>query len=149
MGKWTSAILAIFAISIAPFVANAPEGLYQLLQQLNGIFFIPIASIILAGFLFPRISAFGAKVGLIFGLGFYILTYYILEMELHFVHIWGIEFVLNILVMHIASFITPVKKQFKIEDAGLLDLRQWKLARPIGIILVLITVMIYILLGNV
>jgi SSS family solute:Na+ symporter len=149
MGKWTSAILAIFAISIAPFVANAPEGLYQLLQQLNGIFFIPIASIILAGFLFPRISAFGAKVGLIFGLGFYILTYYILEIELHFVHIWGIEFVLNILVMHIASFITPVKKQFKIEDAGLLDLRQWKLARPIGIILVLITVMIYILLGNV
>lgn len=50
MGKLTAAILAITSIIAAPFVANAPEGLFQLLQQLNGIFFIPIASIILAGF---------------------------------------------------------------------------------------------------
>ena len=39
----------MFAIAVA-LVANAPDGLYQLLQQLNGIFFIPIASIIIAGF---------------------------------------------------------------------------------------------------
>ncbi len=52
VGKLTSTILAIFAILAAPMVANAPDGLYQLLQQLNGIFFIPIASIMLAGFFF-------------------------------------------------------------------------------------------------
>lgn len=51
IGKTTSAVLAIAAIFSAPLVANASEGLYQLLQQLNGIFFIPIASILLAGFL--------------------------------------------------------------------------------------------------
>ena len=39
IGKLTSAILAVFSILIAPMVANAPDGLYQLLQQLNGIFF--------------------------------------------------------------------------------------------------------------
>ena len=148
-GKWTSAILAIFAISIAPFVANAPEGLYQLLQQLNGIFFIPIASIIIAGFLFPKVSAIGAKSGLLFGLAFYIVTYYILELEIHFVHIWGIEFVLNILVMHLVSLIAPMKKPFKIVDAGILDIRQWKFAIPFGIILAIVTILIYILLGNV
>ncbi|MEC8615987.1 MAG: solute:sodium symporter family transporter, partial [Bacteroidota bacterium] len=56
IGKLTSAILAIFAILVAPMVANAPDGLYQLLQQLNGIFFIPIASIMLAGFFTSYIS---------------------------------------------------------------------------------------------
>ena len=35
VGKLTSSVLALFAIMAAPFVAKAPEGLYQMLQQLN------------------------------------------------------------------------------------------------------------------
>ncbi len=149
VGKWTSTILAVFAIAIAPFVANAPSGLYQLLQQLNGIFFIPIASVIIAGFIFPRVSAMGAKIGLMFGLVFYIVTYYVLEVELHFVHIWGIEFVLNIVIMHLVSFIYPVKKRFEIVDAKILDITPWKYAVHFSIFLVLATIILYVFLGNV
>lgn len=149
IGKWTSLLLAVFAIGIAPFVANAPDGLYQLLQQLNGIFFIPIASVIAAGFLFPRVSAFGAKVGLCFGLVFYVVMYFILEVNLHFVHIWGIEFVLNIGIMHLASLYRPTENRFSIQDAHVLDLKPWKYAKPFSLILVLVTVIIYFLLGNV
>lgn len=149
IGKWTSFILAVFAIRIAPMVADAPSGLYQLLQQLNGIFFIPIASVIIAGFLFPRVSAMGAKVGLLFGLAFYVLTYFILEVELHFVHIWGIEFILNIIVMHLVSMIFPMKEKFVIPDAGILNLEPWKYAKGFSIFLVVVTVIIYILLGSV
>ncbi len=149
MGKWTSAILAIFAIGIAPFVANAPEGLYQLLQQLNGIFFVPIASVIIAGFLFPRVSAAGAKIGLLFGLLFYIITYFVLQLQLHFVHIWGIEFVLNIIVMHIASALMPKEERFVIKDSGILDLKPWKYARAFSVFLVVFTIILYLFLGNV
>ncbi len=149
MGKTTSAVLAIFAIGVAPFVANAPEGLYQLLQQLNGIFFIPMASVILAGFLFPRVSASGAKIGLLFGLMFYILTYYVLELNLHFVHIWGIEFVLNILVMHLASWLLPKDSHFIMEDAGIINLKPWKYAKSFSLFLVVFTIILYLLLGNV
>lgn len=149
IGKWTSAILAVFAIGIAPFVANAPEGLYQLLQQLNGIFFIPIASVIIVGFLFPRVSAAGAKIGLVFGLLFYVIMYYVVEVNLHFVHIWGIEFVLNILIMHIASFLLPKDAKFEMKDAGILDLKPWKYAKPFSLFLVIITVILYLVLGNV
>jgi len=149
MGKWTSAILAIFAIGIAPFVANAPEGLYQLLQQLNGIFFVPIASVIIAGFLFPRVSAAGAKIGLLFGLLFYIITYFVLQLQLHFVHIWGIEFVLNILVMHIASALMPKEERFVIKDSGILNLKPWKYAKAFSAFLVAFTIILYLFLGNV
>ena len=96
VGKIASSVLAVFAIFAAPMVANAPDGLYQLLQQLNGIFFIPIASIMLAGFFLKGISANGAKAGLFFGLIFYLTTTFILKVEIHFVHIWGIEFLLNL-----------------------------------------------------
>lgn len=149
IGKWTSALLAIFAICIAPFVANAPEGLYQLLQQLNGIFFIPIASVIIAGFIFPKVTSSGAKIGLVFGLFFYVIMYYVIEVNLHFVHIWGIEFVLNICIMHIASFLFAKEEPFKMINAEVLDLTPWKYAKQFSLFLVLVTVIMYFVLGNI
>ncbi len=149
IGKWTSAILAIVAISVAPFVANAPEGLYQLLQQLNGIFFVPMASVVIAGFFFPKVSAMGAKVGLIFGLLFYITTYYLMELDIHFVHIWGIEFVLNVAVMHLVSMKYPVTENFRIMDVGKISSQPYKYAVPLGWTLVIVTILIYLFLGNI
>ena len=148
IGKMVSAALAAFAIGIAPFVANAPAGLYQLLQQLNGIFFIPIASVILAGFFFPRVSAAGAKAGLVFGLSFYVFLNFVVMVDLHFVHIWGIEFVLNIIVMHLVSIYTPNKNPFRISDVGAVNMVPWKYAKAMSVILVLVTVIIYIWLGQ-
>ena len=148
MGKQVSIVLAVGSILVAPFVANAPAGIYQLLQQLNGIFFIPIASVIIAGFIFPRVSAFGAKVGLMFGLLFYIITNFILEVDIHFVHLLGIEFALNILIMHIASLLSPNKQTFSIRDIGVVDVKNWKYLIPVSVALTLITIIIYILLGN-
>jgi len=148
IGKASSAVLAVFAIGIAPLVANAPEGLYQLLQQLNGIFFIPMASVILAGFFFKNVSAGGAKAGLLFGLVFYVLMYYVIEVNMHFIHIWGIEFVLNILVMHIFSRIYPRTNMYEITDVGAVDLTEWKHAKTFAIVLVVITILIYALLGS-
>ncbi|MEM6320229.1 MAG: solute:sodium symporter family transporter [Bacteroidota bacterium] len=149
IGKVVSAVLAVFAISVAPLVANAPEGLYQLLQQLNGIFFIPMATVIVAGFFFPKVSAVGAKVGLIFGLVFYVLIDHILQLDIHFVHIWGIEFVLNILVMHLVSARFPRVNTFTIKDIGVVATEQWKYAKVLSWALVITTVLIYILLGNI
>ncbi len=149
LGKWVSMILAILSIVIAPMVANAPEGLYQLLQQLNGIFFVPMASVIMAGFFFPRVSSAGAKAGLIFGLFFYVATYFVWEINLHFVHIMGLEFVLNIIVMHLVSLKYPVASVFKIEDSGKLDIHPWKYANVVGIILIGITLLIYLTLGSI
>jgi len=149
IGRMSSTILAVFAIIAAPFVANASDGLYQLLQQLNGLFFIPMATVILGGFFFPKVSAVGAKAGLVFGLGFYLLTFFILKLDIHFVHLWGIEFVLNIIVMHLVSNFSPRKNMFQITDIGVVEMVQWKYAKGLSIILVVVTILIYILLGSV
>lgn len=148
VGKLTSTVLAIFAIMAAPMVANAPDGLYQLLQQLNGIFFIPIASIMLAGFFLKKISAAGAKAALFVGLAFYITTTFILKTDIHFVHIWGIEFILNLIVMFGVSYFYPQGKEFKAKDLHILDMKEWKYTKHMSIALCLITLLIYILLGQ-
>ena len=88
--------------------------MYKFLQKLNGIFFIPVDSIILAGFFLPKISALAAKVALLTGLAFYITCTFIFNVNLHFVHIWGIEFILNMIVMILISYNFPDDKEFKI-----------------------------------
>lgn len=145
IGKLTSAILAIFAILVAPMVANAPDGLYQLLQQLNGIFFIPIASIMLAGFFTSYISTKAANISLFFGLFFYIITTFVLEVNLHFIHIWGIEFLLNMLIMFIFSyFFKNVKPKMNIK---ITKQTKWKYSKPLSYMLIFFTLLIYVILG--
>ncbi|UOY08213.1 solute:sodium symporter family transporter [Muricauda sp. SCSIO 64092] len=144
-GKLTSVVLAVGAIGIAPFVAYAPDGLYFLLQELNGIFFIPISSVILAGLFVKQINAIGAKAGLFFGFSFYILTTFILNLDIHFVHLWGMEFVLNFVIMLLVSKSYPmadyVYDTYKYPD------RAWPRVRQAGIILTVLTILIYVMLS--
>lgn len=149
IGKATSAILALVAIFTAPMVANASDGLYQLLQELNGIFFIPIASILLAGFFMKKVSAMGAKVALIFGLFFYMfMTWGYTGHGIHFVHLWGIEFVLNVAIMYSVSYFFPKKNLYEVTDVGAVNLTTWKYTKPMSIALCVVTVLIYVLLGK-
>lgn len=145
-GKIVSIILAVISISVAPLVAYAPDGLYFLLQELNGIFFIPISSIIIAGIFVKQINATGAKTGLFFGFAFYILTTFILDLNIHFVHLWGIEFVLNFIIMFAVSKIFPSPDYVEDVYENASD-KKWSLVNPIGIVLVALTVLIYIFLS--
>ncbi|WP_239986458.1 MULTISPECIES: solute:sodium symporter family transporter [Arenibacter] len=149
IGKVTSAILAVVAIFAAPMVANASDGLYQLLQELNGIFFIPIASILLAGFFMKKVSAMGAKVALLFGLTFYIfMTWGYTSHGIHFVHLWGIEFLLNVAIMYSVSYFYPNNNKYEITDVGAVNLTTWKYTIPMSIGLCAVTILIYVLLWN-
>jgi len=148
-GKITSIVLAVIAISVAPLVAYAPSGLYLLLQQLNGIFFIPISSILVAGLFFKQINATGAKAGLFFGFVFYILTSFVFHLNIHFVHLWGIEFVLNLIIMLVVSkFYAPSQSNNQYEEElSKNQEKNWSGMNLAGTILVFLTVLIYIVLS--
>jgi len=148
VGRLSSLVLAVLAILIAPLVGNAPEGLYQLMQQLNGIFFIPIASILIAGFFIPKVTARAAKFGLFTGLSFYLITSFFLDTGIHFIHIWAIEFILNLGLMLLVSRYFPGKANTFVSRPPVLEMKPWKYAKPVAAILCLVTVLIYIWLGS-
>lgn len=146
IGTIVSTVVAVFAILVAPFMAYAPEGIYQLLQNFNGLFFVPLGTIIIAGFFLKSISATGVKVALIFGMGFYILTELFIDTGIHFVHIWGIMFVGMIIIMYAVSYFYPVEKEFQITDVEVVDLKEWKYVKVVSLLLILATIGIYFLL---
>lgn len=146
VGTIVSTIVAVFAIFVAPFMTYAPEGIYQLLQTLNGLFFVPLGTAIIAGFFLKSISATGVKVGLIIGMVFYGFTELIVDIGIHFVHVWGIMFVGMIIIMYIVSYFYPVEKDFQITNVEVVDISEWKYAKAVSIFLILVTIGIYILL---
>ena len=77
------------------------------------------------------------------------VTNFLLEVDLHFVHLWGIEFVLNIALMHAVSALGPSGAPFRMPDAGKVDLKPWKHARAFSVFLVAFTILLYLILGNV
>src|SRR5690606_39216261 len=95
-GKICSIVLAVLSILIAPVGGEAREGIYQPTHLLPGIFIVTPARILLDGLFIPNTSAAGAKVLMVTALSFYLLTSFIIELDLHLIHIWGIGFVLNL-----------------------------------------------------
>ena len=85
---------------------------------------------------------------LVFGLIFYILTTFIIKVDIHFIHIWGIEFVLNMIIMLVVSHFYPGKVYDYRTEAVKIDMKSWRYTRHFSIVLVVITILIYILLGR-
>ena len=102
----------------------------------------------IAGFFTNKISAVAAKTALAVGLIFYLICTFIFPIDLHFVHIWGIEFVLNMLVMFGISFFYPNTKTKEENKMALMDLKTWKYTPHLSVILCIVTVVIYISLGT-
>ena len=82
------------------------------------------------------------------GLSFYVTMTFILDVNIHFVHVWGIEFLLNMVTMFVVSWFYPARERFEVRDLGVVTMTQWKYAKPLASVLVVLTVGIYILLGR-
>jgi SSS family solute:Na+ symporter len=171
-GKSFGIILAILAMFIAPFIANAPAGLFGWLQEVNGCYSIPILTIIVIGFLTKYVPAKAAKIGLISGVVLYVISQFFLQpyfknsalsaaeangiteaTELariageaypHFLHVMAILFVLNSIIMLVIGRIYPRKEAFIQNYTEQVDIDPWKYVKPVGAAVCVIVVLIYI-----
>jgi SSS family solute:Na+ symporter len=96
-----------------------------------------------------KVSAMGARVALLFGLAFYIfMTFIYTEHGIHFVHLWGIEFVLNVIIMYGVSHFFPRPNSNEAADVGAVEMTSWKYTTPMSLALCAVTLLIYVVLGN-
>ena len=170
-GKAFGVILAIVSMFIAPLIANA-GSLFAYLQEINGIYSIPILTIIVVGYLTRRVPAIAAKVGLLSGCLLYILSQFILQPYFidkalanaaavgitdqtalalikaqaypHFLDVMAILFVLNIIIMLVIGKLKPMKKPFVQEYTKQVDITPWKYTKQAGITICVIVIGVYI-----
>ncbi|AXT56742.1 solute:sodium symporter family transporter [Aquimarina sp. AD1] len=149
-GKIFGIVLAVLSMFIAPLIANAPAGLFGYLQQVNGCYTIPILTIIIMGYLTKRIPAVAAKIAIILGAVVY-LIYVILDNTVmkgtfpHFLHVQGVLFAINILIMIIIGKMYPLKEAFEIIYTKEVDIKPWKYGIPIGLLICILVIGIYLI----
>ncbi|QDT96711.1 solute:sodium symporter family transporter [Gimesia aquarii] len=147
-GKIFGWIVAVVAMCIAPLLANT-TSIFGYLQKMNGIYFIPIFAVVLIGMLTKRVPSLAAKIGLVAGFAVIVIGYFVppfdmIVASLHDYHFLGIVFNWLMILMLVIGEIVPRETEFVQEDVGAVDMTPWQLAKPAGIILILIVFSIYV-----
>lgn len=170
-GKIFGVCLALAAMFIAPLIANA-GSLFNYLQEINGIYSIPIFTIIVVGYLTKKVPAIAAKIGIFsgsvlycvsqFGLKNYFVDKALAKAEAsgvvdeaalklveadaypHYLHIMAILFVLNIIIMLIIGAIVPRKEAYELKYTEQVSIEPYKYVNQVGIAICAIVICIYI-----
>lgn len=170
-GKVFGMFLAIIAMIISPFIANAPDGLFAYIQESLGSLSVPIFAVVVIGMLTKRVPALGAKIVLVGGVLMYLVSQFVLSpifvesalakaaengitsvKELgiikaqaypHFLHIMGILFVVNICIMLVMGQIAPKQDEYVPKVTEAIDLTPWKPAKAVGLIIILLVLSTY------
>ncbi|HHD7212991.1 TPA: solute:sodium symporter family transporter [Citrobacter freundii] len=126
IGRRFGFIVAVISVLVAPWIAYAPQGLYSWMKQLNGIYNVPLVTIVIMGFFFPRIPALAAKVAMGLGIVSYITINYLVKFDFHFLYVLACTFCINVAVMLVIGAIKPRATPFKFHDAFAVDMKPWK-----------------------
>lgn len=149
-GKKFGIVLAVVSMCIAPLLVYASDGLFGYLQEANGIYSIPILTIIVVGYLTKYVPAFAAKIGVISGSVLYIISQFIIKPMVgeenypHFLHVMAILFALNIIIMLIIGKLKPREVAFELTYTKQVDITPWKYLKITGIAICVIVIGIYI-----
>ncbi|WP_299254380.1 solute:sodium symporter family transporter [uncultured Aquimarina sp.] len=170
-GKSFGILLAIMAMVVAPFIANA-GSIFDYLQEVNGIYSIPILTIIVVGYLTKKVPAIAGKIGIISGSILYIISQFfiksyvqgnaieaakasgitdLVELESigassypHFLHVMAILFVVNIIIMLIIGKLYPREVAYEQQYTKEVDITPWKYTKIVGAVVCLIVISTYI-----
>lgn len=138
-------VIAMVAMFAAPFILFVENGFYTYIQQLSGMFCIPIFTVILLGFCTKTITPFAAKSGMVLFILTYVIANYILEVKLHYLHLFGILFLVITTWMLIVTKCSPAQiKEIVVVDQAK-SLQPWRHLNLIGLVLIILMVGVFIL----
>jgi SSS family solute:Na+ symporter len=155
-------IFALLAIPLSVclvlfFKSYGQAGLFDLLIQYVSVTNIPMISIMVVALISKRTPAMGASVALIAGMVFQVffgilndgnLGFTIGEefygWKMHGLHVAGVNFACLMLIMLAFRVLKPQAEPFEQKYSGDIDITPWKLARPVGLGVVVAVAAIYL-----
>jgi len=162
-GKQFGILLAVASMIIAPLLAQT-QSIFQYLQQVNGLYSVPIIGIFLLGITTKHVPAVAAKVGMVVGMAIY--AFFSFENihnvpdffadgsgDLHWLHGYFISFVSAVLVMlAIGKYQPKTPEEIAISDQrdpAPVDMTPWSESKKVSMGIMGATFAIYLLLSMV
>ena len=172
-GKRFGLGLAVISMTIAPFIIYAKDGLFAYIQESLGSLSVPILAVVLVGIITKKVPAIGAKIVLIGGVIMYLISLLFIgpnmtasamaeaaangitdtgqlaiikaEAYPHFLHIMGILFVVNIIIMLVVGLIKPKTDVYVPKVTDVIDTTPWKYAWVVGGLITLLVLSTYLI----
>ena len=151
-GKVFGWIVAVAAMGIAPLLANT-TSIFAYLQKMNGLYFIPIFSVVLVGMLSRRVPPKAAKIALVVGflviaVGYFVPPFDRIVASMHEFHFLGLVFAYLVMLMLIIGEVSPTEHEFVQQDVKAVDMTPWKYAKHWGGVLVAIVILVYVVFAD-
>lgn len=145
VAKIASIVIAVFSFVVSPLLQYAPEGLFQVIRVFTGFYNIPVIAVVLVGLFTKRVPSIAAIVAIIFHIIAYGLLQFVIEVNINFIHIYAILFVIEVAIMLIIGYYKPLDKPWHYRNESKVDMTPWAYALPVAIILFAGIVMLYLL----
>jgi SSS family solute:Na+ symporter len=141
--------IAIAAMFVAPLLAGQ-DSIFAYLQKMNGIYFIPIFSVVVVGMLHSRVPSVAAFTALLVGLVLLALKYFVPgwdaavdEVFFYNFHFLGFVFALLVAIMLVWGTLKPRETPWTLETDTPIDMTPWKGAKVASLILIIVVIAIY------
>ena len=148
-GQIFGLVVALISMIVAPFIMNAPNGLFDYLQLINGFFNVPIFTIIFIGYVTKRVPAIAAKVALTFFVSTYGILQIFIKPDLHYLHQSAILFVISCIIMLVIGKIKPMAKDYVIPNKEVVDIKPWKYRFRASGFVIFIMISMYIMFSSI
>ncbi len=135
VAKIASVVIALFSFVVAPLLQYAPDGLWQIIRIFTGFYNIPVIAVVLIGLFTQRVPALGAKIAIIFHVIAYAMLQFVLQIELNFIHIYAVLFVIEIGIMLLVGYWRPTATDWTYDNTAKVSLEPWRYAYPASFVL--------------
>jgi SSS family solute:Na+ symporter len=141
--------IAIAGMFVAPLLAGQ-ASIFEYLQKMNAIYFIPIFAVVVVGMLHSRVPAPAAFWALVLGLVLIGAKYFVPGMSdrvdglfRYNFHFLGVVFATLVLFMIVWGTVAPRRTPWKLETSTPIDMTPWKGAKWAGLVLIILVIAIY------
>jgi SSS family solute:Na+ symporter len=152
-GKLVGTVIAIFSMAAAPFLAGQ-SSIFGYLQKMNGLYFIPIFSVVLAGLLIKRATAAAANQALVAGCVILLVGSFVPPFSLWTAstavnfHFLGGVFVLLMLYQYLMSRSATATREWVQQDSREVELTPWRWTKPVSVGLLVFVAMLYLVFAG-
>jgi len=125
-GRRFQLLVIVLAMCFSPYIMFFKGGFYNYLQKVSSFFSVPVFTVMIVGFLTKKVPAIGAKIGLVFFVTMYVLTQFVIDTGIHYLHVLGILFVATTIIMLLVGKIKPLRNPYRLTDASVVNIQPWK-----------------------
>ncbi len=145
-------ILAGVSMGIAPLLAET-GSIFNYLQTMNGIYFIPILAVVAVGMLTTRVPARAANIALLGGVAVIAVCYFLPPFSyvvnaMNGYMFLGLVFLYLVLFMLVYGAVRPLETEYVQFDAKIVDMIPYKHVKLCSILLLFAVLLFYILLSD-